>query len=67
MITICNYGTWRGLEALNVSWNELLALVLNVWVECLDVLNGGGWGCIYSHQPLPNVAPVLPTIDGLRP
>jgi hypothetical protein len=21
-------------------------------LECLDVLNGGGWGCI-SHQPLP--------------
>jgi hypothetical protein len=29
-----NCGTWRGLEALNVSWNEFLALVLNV-----DVLN----------------------------
>jgi hypothetical protein len=25
-----------------------------VWVECLDLLNGGGWGCIYSHQPLPS-------------
>jgi hypothetical protein len=23
-----------------------------VWVECLDILNGGGWGCIYRHQPL---------------
>jgi hypothetical protein len=23
-------------------------------VECLDRLNGGGWGCIYSHQPLPS-------------
>jgi hypothetical protein len=23
-------------------------------VECLDQLNGGGWGCIYSLQPLPN-------------
>jgi hypothetical protein len=37
-----------------VSWNGLLALVLNVedwnaWV----VMNGGGWGCIYSPQPLP--------------
>jgi hypothetical protein len=20
-----------------------------VCVECLGVLNGGGWGCIYSH------------------
>jgi hypothetical protein len=25
-----------------------------VWVECLGVLNGGGWGWIYSHQPLPS-------------
>jgi hypothetical protein len=23
-------------------------------LECLDVLNGGSWGCIYSHQPLPS-------------
>jgi hypothetical protein len=30
MITSRNYVTWRGLEALNVSWNELLALVLNM-------------------------------------
>jgi hypothetical protein len=29
-----NYGTWRRLKALNVSWNEFLALVLNV-----DALN----------------------------
>jgi hypothetical protein len=21
---------------------------------CLDEVNGGGWGCIYSHQPLPS-------------
>jgi hypothetical protein len=81
------------LEALNVSWNGLLALVLNVyewsawiswtevievvfiasnhflvvapflptadgpplhWVECLDLVNGGDWGCIYSLQPLPS-------------
>jgi hypothetical protein len=21
-------------------------------LECLDVVNGGGWGCIYSPQPL---------------
>jgi hypothetical protein len=30
MITSHNYGTWRGLEALNVSWDEVFALVLNV-------------------------------------
>jgi hypothetical protein len=22
-------------------------------LECLGVMNGGGWGCIYSPQPLP--------------
>jgi hypothetical protein len=30
MTTCLNCGTWRGLEALDVSWNEFLALVLNV-------------------------------------
>jgi hypothetical protein len=29
MITSHNYGTWRGLEALNLSWDEV-AFVLNV-------------------------------------
>jgi hypothetical protein len=24
----------------------------------LDGLNGGGWGCIYSHQPLPSRCPL---------
>jgi hypothetical protein len=24
------------------------------WVESLDEVNGGGWGCIYSLQPLPS-------------
>jgi hypothetical protein len=33
----------------------------------LGVENGGGWGCIYSHQPLPSRCPFLPTADGLRP
>jgi hypothetical protein len=23
-------------------------------LECLGELNGGGWGCIYSPQPLPS-------------
>ena len=36
-------------------------------VECLDVVNGGGWGCIYSHQPLSSRCPFLPTADGPRP
>jgi hypothetical protein len=30
MTTSHNYGTWRGLEALNLSWDEVLAFVLNV-------------------------------------
>jgi hypothetical protein len=29
MITSHNYGTWWSLEVLNVSWDEVLALVLN--------------------------------------
>ena len=43
------------IEALIVSWNGLLALVLNVkgWNAWGEV-NGGGWGCIYSPQPLPS-------------
>jgi hypothetical protein len=27
-------------------------------------VNGGGWGCIYSHQPLPSCCSILPTVDG---
>jgi hypothetical protein len=27
-------------------------------------VNGGGWGCIYSHQPLPSHCSILPTADG---
>jgi hypothetical protein len=49
-----------------MSWNGLLALVLNVY-ECFYVLNGGGWGCIYSHQPLPSRCLFLPNVDGPRP
>jgi hypothetical protein len=30
-------------------------------------VNGGGWDCIYSHQPLPSRCPFLPTADGPRP
>jgi hypothetical protein len=29
----------------------------------LGDLNGGGWGCIYSHQPLPSRCSILPTAD----
>jgi hypothetical protein len=27
-------------------------------------VNGGGWGCIYSHQPLSSRCSILPTADG---
>jgi hypothetical protein len=36
-------------------------------LECLDVVNGGGWGCIYSPNHFLVVASFLPTADGLRP
>jgi hypothetical protein len=29
MITSHNYSTWRSLGALNVSWSDVVALVLN--------------------------------------
>jgi hypothetical protein len=30
----------------------------------LDGVNGGGWGCIYSHQPLPGRCSILLSADG---
>jgi hypothetical protein len=36
-------------------------------LECLGSVNGGGWGCIYIHQPLPSHCSFLPTADGPRP
>ena len=30
----------------------------------MGVVNGGGWGCIYSHQPLPSRCTFLPSADG---
>jgi hypothetical protein len=30
----------------------------------LGDVNGGGWGCIYSHQPLPSRCSILSTADG---
>ena len=30
----------------------------------MGVVNGGGWGCIYSHQPLSSRCSFLPTADG---
>jgi hypothetical protein len=44
------------------------------WMEGLDVLNGGGWGCIYSHQPLSSCCPCsanrgrsVPLVRTVRP
>jgi hypothetical protein len=40
----------------------------------LGVLNGGGWGCIYIHQPLPSCCPLsanhrrsVPLVQMVRP
>jgi hypothetical protein len=33
----------------------------------LDVVNGGGWSCIYSLNHFLAVAPFLPTVDSPRP
>jgi hypothetical protein len=30
----------------------------------LGEVNGGGWGCIYSHQPLPSRCSILLSADG---
>jgi hypothetical protein len=30
----------------------------------LGVVNGGDWGCIYSHQPLPSRCSILLSVDG---
>ena len=32
----------------------------------MDEVNGGGWGCIYSHQPLPSRCSILLSADGQR-
>ena len=32
----------------------------------MDEVNGGGWGCIYSHQPLPSRWTILLSADGPR-
>jgi hypothetical protein len=41
-----------------VSFECVLELIASSCIECelvdcLDEVNGGGWGCIYSLQPLP--------------
>jgi hypothetical protein len=68
MITCLNCGTWIDLEALNASWNGLLALILNVyewnawisWMEVVEVV-------FIAINHFLAVAPFLPTADGPRP
>jgi hypothetical protein len=64
MISFLNYETWRdgGFECV-LEW--FASSCIECWrLECLDDVNGGGWGCIYSHQPLPSRCSILPTADG---
>src|SRR5689334_25352056 len=38
-------------EIYTLSLHDALPILWEL--ECLGVLNGGGCGCIYNHQPLP--------------
>jgi hypothetical protein len=67
MITSHNYDTWRSLEALNVPWNEVLALVLNenewdAWMKQMEMI---GVVFIATNHFLV-IAHFLPTMDGPR-
>jgi hypothetical protein len=64
MISFLNCETWRdgGFECV-LEW--IASSCIECWrLECLGEVNGGGWGCIYSHQPLPSRCSILPTADG---
>jgi hypothetical protein len=65
MITSHNNDTWRGLEPLNVSWNEVLAIVLNVseWNAWMFVMEVVGVVFIATNHFLV-VASFLPTTGG---
>jgi hypothetical protein len=67
MITSHNYDTWRSLEALNVSWDEVLAIVFNVneWDAWMDWMEVVGVVFIATNHFLV-VASFLPTVDGPR-
>jgi hypothetical protein len=54
------------VDALSVDGVKSLLLAKNVSCGSLDVVNGGGWGCIYSHQPLLAIANFLPHANGPR-
>jgi hypothetical protein len=50
-------STRRIFGALSVfEWSSCSCIECE-WMECLDVIEGGGWGCIYSHQPPPSHCP----------
>ena len=64
MISFLNCETWRdgGFECF-LEW--IASSCIECWrLECLGQVNGGGWGCIYSHQPLPSRCSILLTADG---
>ena len=66
MISFLNCETWRdgGFECV-LEW--IASSCIECWrLECLDEVNGGGWGCIYSHQPLPSRWAILLSADGPR-
>jgi hypothetical protein len=65
MISFLNCETWRdGCFECVLEWIDRSCI--ECWrLECLGEVNGGGWGCIYSHQPLPSRCSILPTADGL--
>jgi hypothetical protein len=68
MITSHNCGTWRCLEALNVSWDGVFALVLNVsewdaWVKWMEMV-----GVVFIATNYFLVVAFFPvTADGPRP
>jgi hypothetical protein len=41
-------------DTLSVDGMKSLLFAMNVSCNGLSEVNGGGWGCIYSHQPHPS-------------
>jgi hypothetical protein len=55
MITCLKLGNLERLEALNCVLEWIASSCIEcVGVECLDEVNGGGWGCICNLQQLPS-------------
>jgi hypothetical protein len=42
----------ENFDALSMDGGKNLLLAMNQSSRGLDVMNGGGWVCIYIHQPL---------------